>query len=86
MKRWKPCRRTPLGNLLCYQQEKKKVIVCRWVYIVKLKADGSIDRYKERLVAKGYAHQYGIDYQETITPVVNLTTICILISIAANRN
>jgi len=64
----------------------KKAIVCRWVYIVKLKVDGSSDRYKARLVAKGYAQKYGIDYEETFAPVAKLTTICILISIAANRD
>jgi hypothetical protein len=66
--------------------EGKKAIGCRWVYTIKLKADGSLDRYKARLVAKGYAQKYGIDYQETFAPVAKLNTICILISIAANRD
>jgi hypothetical protein len=42
--------------------EGKKVIGYRWVYNVKLKANGSIDRYKVRLMAKGNAQKYGIDY------------------------
>ena len=46
---------TPLPN------EKTK-IGCKWVYKVKHNADGLISRYKERLVAKGYAQTYGIDF------------------------
>jgi hypothetical protein len=41
----------------------KRTIGCQWVFIVKLKADGSIDRYKARLVAKGYTQKYEVDYQ-----------------------
>ena len=39
----------------------KKTIGCKWVFSVKYKSDGTIDRYKARLVAKEYAHTYGID-------------------------
>ena len=40
----------------------KKPVGCRWIYIVKYKADGSIEQFKARLVAKGYTQTYGIDY------------------------
>ena len=46
----------------------------------------TIDRYKARLVVKRYAQRYGIDYQDTFARVAKINTICILISIAANRD
>ena len=53
---------------------------------MKLKADGSIDRYKARLVVKGYTQQYGEDYQETFVPVAKINSIRILMPLAANRD
>ena len=49
---------------LCELPKGKNVIGTRWVYKIKRKLDGSIDRYKATLVAKGYAEQYGIDYEK----------------------
>ena len=61
----------------------KKVIGCRWVFIVKVDPDGSIDRLKARVVAKGFAQTYGVDYSDTFSPVANMKWIRLFISLTA---
>jgi histone deacetylase 1/2 len=64
----------------------KNIIDCKWVYRVKHRADGTIDHYKARLVAKGFKQRYGIDYEDTFSPVVKIATIRIVLSLAVSRN
>ena len=56
-----------------------------WVYKVKRNAYGSISRHKARLVAKGYVHTYGIDFEETFSPVARMVIVRAVVSIAASR-
>ena len=70
---------------LCSLPKGRKLVRCRWVYRTKYAADGSIDRYKTRLVAKGFSQVEGIDYSETFAPVAKMNSIRLVLSLVASQ-
>lgn len=62
-------------------------ISCKWVYRIKRKTNGEIDRYKARLVARGFTQNFGQDYEETfINPVAKMTCIWAVLAVAASKS
>jgi len=43
-------------------------VSCKWIYIIKTKSDGSVEWYKDCLIARGFTQKHGIDYKETFAP------------------
>jgi hypothetical protein len=62
-----------------------KPVGCKWVFKKKLRPYGTIDKYKARLVAKGYTQKGGEDFFDIYSPVARLSTICVLLSLAASH-
>ncbi|KAL0744686.1 hypothetical protein Bca101_100787 [Brassica carinata] len=90
-KEWKESVRAEAGAMVkndtWYESELpkgKKAVSSRWIFTIKYKADGQIERKKSRLVARGFTQTYGEDYIETFAPVAKLHTIRIVLSLAVN--
>lgn len=92
-KNWKIVMQTEYNSLiennvweLVNRPENVNIVKCKWVYKVKKNASGDFERYKARLVARGFSQRYGIDFEETFAPVVKHSTIRLLFAIANERN
>lgn len=64
----------------------REAIGCKWVFKVKYTSDGKVDRFKGRLVAKGFSQKYSVDYDETFAPVVRFSSIRALLAFAVQNN
>ena len=63
--------------------EEKSIVTSKSIYKIKHAADGSIEKYKERFVARGLSQKEGIDYEETFAPVAKYTSIRSVLALVA---
>ncbi|CAI7748631.1 unnamed protein product [Closterium sp. NIES-53] len=63
----------------------KTILTGKWVFRVKTKADGTIDKFKARWVVRGFDQEHGRDFTETFAPVSRHTSLRILLAIAAMK-
>lgn len=61
----------------------RKAVGCRWVFVIKRKADGTVDRFKARLVAQGFSQRPGFDFQETYASTLKWATLRAILAYAA---
>ncbi|GKG49015.1 zinc finger, CCHC-type containing protein, partial [Tanacetum coccineum] len=63
-----------------------KPLGCKWIFKTKLTVDGTIEKFKARLVIQGFRKKSGIDYFDTYAPVARISTIRLLIALASIYN
>jgi hypothetical protein len=62
------------------------VVTGKWIFKLKLHADGSLERYKARYVLRGFTQRPGVDYDETFSPVVKPATVRTVLTLALSRD
>lgn len=65
--------------------DNKKLIKSKWVFVKKTDANGNPVRFKARLVAKGFLQKFGVDYEETYSPVAKLSTLRTVLAVGVKR-
>ena len=63
----------------------RKVVGNKWIFKRKVDADGAVERYKARLVAQGCTQKFGLDYEETFSPVVRFESIRSIVALGAQH-
>ena len=91
--KWKAAMNDEILNLMqnqTYEEVPRKhasnLVTCKWVYTIKTKADGSIERFKARLVARGFSQVRGLDYNETFAPTARMDTLRLFLAIVASED
>lgn len=64
----------------------KHFVRCMWIFTIKHNVDGSINKFKTRLIAKRFSQSYRVEYEETFAPVAKLNSIHALLSLVANMD
>lgn len=64
----------------------RKLVGCKWIFRVKYKPDGTVERYKARLVTKGYSQREGLDFHETFSHIVKMVIVRSVIALVVIRN
>ena len=89
-KQWRDAIHTEIGQLLINNTWKEacppdgvNLISTKWVFTLKFNVDGTLERFKARLVARGFSQAYGIDYTETFAPTVRMATLRSFLAIVA---
>jgi hypothetical protein len=62
-----------------------RLITCKWVYKVKTRTDGSVERYKARLVTRDFQQEHGLNYDETFALVIHMTSVPTLFALTTIR-
>jgi hypothetical protein len=62
------------------------LVSCKWVFTIKTHADGSIERFKARLVARGFSQVQGKDYNQTFAPTVRMDTLRLFLAMVATED
>ncbi|GJU50762.1 ribonuclease H-like domain-containing protein [Tanacetum coccineum] len=64
----------------------RKAIGSKWVYKIKYKSDGEVERYKARVVAKGFGQKEGVNYEKIFSPVVKMSTVRCFINMVVQKS
>jgi hypothetical protein len=64
----------------------RKYVSCKWVFKIKQGVNGEVERYKARLMARGFTQTYRMDYNETFSPITKFTSIRCILALTALEN